>query len=118
MYQNKLQNAEFTDAGHTAQVNSCGSNHLKVLKVLKSAKVGPIQKFKIVVHLHFYAGGVKHSHKKRNPWDGSLSRNDQMQQMLTLLTSKKSNTAKCQVQSGYMLVARCSALGFPKLPPA
>ena len=58
------QNAEFTNAGHTAQVNSYGSNHLKVLKVLKSAKVGPMQKFKIVVHLHFYTGGNRHSQKK------------------------------------------------------
>ena len=89
IYQEKLQNAEFTNAGHTAQVYSCGSNHLKVLKVLNSAKVGPMQKFKIVVYLHFYKGGFKHSHKKRNQWDGSLSRNDQMQQMLTLLTFKK-----------------------------
>ena len=59
-----VQKSEFTNAGQTAQVNSCGSNHLKVLKVLKSAKVGPMQKFKIKVHLHFYTGGVKHSHKK------------------------------------------------------
>ena len=87
LYQNKLQNAEFTNAGYTAQVNSCGSNHLKVLKVLKSAKVGPMQKFKIVVHVHFYTGGVKQSHKKE--WAGSLSRNDQMQQMLALLISNK-----------------------------
>ena len=87
IYQDKLQNAEFTNAGHTAQVNSCGSNHLKVLKVLKSAKVGPMQKFKIEVHVHFYTGGVKQSHKKE--WAGSLSRNDQMQQMLTLLISNK-----------------------------
>ena len=60
-----MQKSEFTNAGHTAQVNSCGSNHLKVLKVLKSAKVGPMQKFKIKVHLYFCAGGVKHSHKKK-----------------------------------------------------
>ena len=64
IFQDKLQNAGFTNAGHTAQINSCGSNHLKVLKVLKSAKVGPMQKFKIVVYLHVYTGGVKHSHKK------------------------------------------------------